>query len=246
MTKEDAVAGIAATTTYHGLKCTAVLDGAGYPEGVKVSDERMRHLQDRVLDRDAFHGEWNYAVRPAPLPAPEPAPGPAPAGRCPQGTLNHPALTGLDPGDLRELAAALEVPFGARREQAGYARRGGRRVNAVRNGGGPNGNRRIDLPDHVLALRFRDHLGVPSHLTAALLGADDSTVRHAIRLAAQLIAENRIPLPSAGPRPTPRLRTPADLAEYAAAAGISLTLPDIHPKTPKYTRTRQAPATHPS
>ena len=33
MTREDAVAGIAATTTYQGLKCTAVLDDAGYPDG---------------------------------------------------------------------------------------------------------------------------------------------------------------------------------------------------------------------
>ena len=33
MTKEDAVAGIAATTTYAGLKVTAVLDEAAYPTG---------------------------------------------------------------------------------------------------------------------------------------------------------------------------------------------------------------------
>ena len=33
MTSEDAVAGIAATTTYQDLKCTAVLDEADYPTG---------------------------------------------------------------------------------------------------------------------------------------------------------------------------------------------------------------------
>jgi hypothetical protein len=48
MTKEDAVAGIAATTACQGLKCTAVLDEGGCPLKVKVSDERMRHLEDRV------------------------------------------------------------------------------------------------------------------------------------------------------------------------------------------------------
>ena len=102
-------------------------------------------------------------------------------------------------------------------------------MNGVRNGEGPHGNRRIDLTDHILALRLRDHLGVPSHVTAALLGIDPSTVPHAISLAAQLIAENRIPLPPAAPHP----RTPAALAEHAAAARLSLTMPDMQPKSPK-------------
>ena len=51
MTAEDAVAGIAATTTYAGLKVTAVLDEGRYPAKVKVGDERMRYLENRVLDR---------------------------------------------------------------------------------------------------------------------------------------------------------------------------------------------------
>jgi len=49
----------------------------------------------------------------------------------------------MDPGGLHALAAALEVPFGARREQRNYANRGGRRVDAVKNGDGSNGRRRI-------------------------------------------------------------------------------------------------------
>ena len=80
MTKEDAVAGIAATTTYAGLKVTAVLDEGSYPAKVKISDERMRYLEDRVIARHGTHGEWNYAIRPAPAgPEPEP-PGCAGAG----------------------------------------------------------------------------------------------------------------------------------------------------------------------
>ena len=66
MTKEDAVAGIAATTTYQGLKGTAVLDQGDYPGGVKVSDQRMKHLEARVIARHGTHGEWNYTLRPAP------------------------------------------------------------------------------------------------------------------------------------------------------------------------------------
>ncbi len=116
MTRHDAVAGIAATVTGQGLKCTAVLDDAVCPDGEKVSDERMKYLEDRILDRQGMHGERNYTVLPGPRPAPEPDPGPERPGRCPAGILNHPALTGMKPADLQALAAALEVPFGARRE----------------------------------------------------------------------------------------------------------------------------------
>ncbi len=172
MTAEDAVAGIAATTTYQGLKVTAVPDDAAYPTGEEVSDQRMRYLEPRVLDRGAVRGEWNYTVLPAPRPAPEPgpAPGPDPGRRCPRAVLNHPALTGLRTSDLDALAAALEVPYGARREQRNYANRGGRRVNAVRNGDGSNGRRRIDLTDHLIAWRLREHLHLPCQAIGALLG----------------------------------------------------------------------------
>ena len=78
MTAEDAVAGIAATTTGAGLKVTAVLDGADYPAGVKVSDERMQYLEERIIARHGPYGEWNYTIRPAPA-GPEPAPPAAPA-----------------------------------------------------------------------------------------------------------------------------------------------------------------------
>src|SRR2546430_7686947 len=42
-------------------------------------------------------------------------------------TLNHPALTGLQPGDLTALAAALAIPFDADREQKYHLRRGDRK-----------------------------------------------------------------------------------------------------------------------
>ena len=58
------MAGIAATTTYQGLKCTAALDDGEYPDGIKISDERMKYLEERVIARHGTHGEWNYAIRP--------------------------------------------------------------------------------------------------------------------------------------------------------------------------------------
>jgi Rhodopirellula transposase DDE domain len=87
MTAEDAVAGIAAATTCQGLKVTAVLDGAAYPDGVKISDERMKYLQERIVDRQGTRGEWNYTVRPVPRPGPEPEPEP---GRGPDPQRGRP------------------------------------------------------------------------------------------------------------------------------------------------------------
>ncbi|HEX8008413.1 MAG TPA: ISAzo13 family transposase, partial [Trebonia sp.] len=134
MTIDDAVAGIAATATSQGLKCTAARDDNHYPGGIKISGARMKYLHDRVIERDAFHGEWNYALLPVPRPAPEPEPEPARPGRVPAAVLNRPALTGMAPQDVTALAGALQVPFAARLEQFSYTRRGGRRTTAVRNG----------------------------------------------------------------------------------------------------------------
>jgi hypothetical protein len=240
MTAQDAVAGIAATVTGQDLKCTAVLDDARYPKGRQISGARMKYLEDRVLDRGAVRGEWNYTVLPRPrsAPEPEPEPGPERPGRCPRAVLNHPALTGMDPGDLDALAAALQVPSGARREQHNYARRGGRRVNAARNGDGSNGQRRIDLTDHLIALRLREHLHLPVKAIGVLLGIDASTVSHAIALTASLLASNDIPQPATAPPPVTLPRTPDELLHYAAAAGSTLTIPDNDQAMPRRFRTR--------
>jgi hypothetical protein len=221
MTKQDAVAGIAATVTAQGLKCTAVLDDGRYPDGIKVSDARMKHLEDRVLDRGRFHGEWNYTVLPAPRPAPEPEP--AAPGRVPQHVLNHPALTGIPAADLTALAAVLEAQFEARL-QLRYRTRRGHRTRAARSGA-PHASRRLDVADHLLALRLRAHLGLPAAAVGALLGIDRTTVSHATTLAGELLTAARITLPDAPPPQQPP-GTPDDLLAYAAAAGIPLTLPE--------------------
>ena len=238
MTPEDAVAGIAATTTYAGLKCTAVLDADGYPKGQEIADERMTYLEQRLLDRGAVRGEWNYIVLPSPRSAPEPGPEPERPGRCPQAVLNHPALTGMDPGALHALAEALDVPSGARREQRNYAKRGGRRVNAVKNGDGSNGRRRLDLTDHLLAFRLREHLHLPVKAIGVLLGIAPGTVSHATALTAALLAGPGIPQPPAAPPPDPLPRTPGELLDYAAAAGITLTIPGNGQAMPQHFRTR--------
>ena len=55
---------IAATTTTTGLKVHSEVDTRTYPKGVKVSDKEVAQLN---LQRDEFHGEWNYEIHPKPL-----------------------------------------------------------------------------------------------------------------------------------------------------------------------------------
>jgi hypothetical protein len=52
---------IAATTTQTGLTVRCQLDTNTYPRGVKVSDDALAALH---IERDAFHGEWNYTIHP--------------------------------------------------------------------------------------------------------------------------------------------------------------------------------------
>ena len=160
MTRQDAVAGIAATTTCQGLKCTAVLDEAAYPDKVKVTGRRMRHLEERVLDRGPFHGEWNYAVRPAPAgPEPEqaPAPGPDLEGLA--------ALAGI--ADFGELLAEVAVPWQADRERRlALARGSGSR----KRDGGPPGPFRLPYEAIVAAAACRLRLNMPCRLLGEVLG----------------------------------------------------------------------------
>ena len=53
---------IAATTTNTGLKIYAQLDERIYEKGIEVSDEPLAGVD---IIRNAFHGEWNYAISPA-------------------------------------------------------------------------------------------------------------------------------------------------------------------------------------
>ncbi len=60
-TYETVVELISATTTSTGLTVEARIDRRGYPLGVKVSNREMRTLN---IERDEFHGDWNYTIRP--------------------------------------------------------------------------------------------------------------------------------------------------------------------------------------
>ena len=56
---------IGSTTTDSGRHIRSQLDENTYQAGIKVSDEELAEL---AIERDEFHGEWNYRLRPRPLP----------------------------------------------------------------------------------------------------------------------------------------------------------------------------------
>jgi len=51
------------TTTTAGLQIHAKLDENEYPTGIKVTDEELAQVH---IQKNAFHGEWNYTIFPHP------------------------------------------------------------------------------------------------------------------------------------------------------------------------------------
>ena len=52
---------IGSTTTSTGLKVYARLDPGTYEKGIKVTDEELTAVN---IERDPFHGDWNYTIHP--------------------------------------------------------------------------------------------------------------------------------------------------------------------------------------
>jgi len=52
---------IAGTRTQTGLKVRCVLDRRKYSKDIKVTDQQMARIN---LLPHAFHGDWNYTIRP--------------------------------------------------------------------------------------------------------------------------------------------------------------------------------------
>ena len=215
---------ISAVTTATGLTVTAVLDTSPYPTGAEISDAQMKDIEDRALTRHRFHGERNYAFPPAPRPGPAPPPAPAPAGRdqAPD-ALASPELTGMPRPGPDALAATLQVPFAAAREQRLHMARGSPR----RKASGPAAPARLSHPAQILATILRDRLGLPIHVLAYLLGVHPATLSPAITTTRELLSQHGITI-APGPGP---LRNLQDLYHYAAAAGI--TIPPPPSRTPR-------------
>lgn len=52
---------IASTSTSKGLKVKATEDKKMYEKGIKVSDEELKNIS---MQKEDFHGEWNYLITP--------------------------------------------------------------------------------------------------------------------------------------------------------------------------------------
>jgi hypothetical protein len=218
---------ISAVTTRTGLRVTAVLDQNRYPTGTTVSDEQIRDLETRALTRHRFHGEWNCTLHPAPVTPPRP---PAPPALTPAAAaaaalapvvaaLASPELTGLSRQDLAALAASLELPWAAAREQRLHLDRGHSR----RARSGPAAPFKYPLETQLLAAIYRYRPGMTCTRIGALPGAHQSTIGQASQAITSLPGPGH---PALAPGPV-RVRTPSDLRAYAATAGI--TIPDPPP-----------------
>ena len=218
---------IGAVTTSTGLAVTAVLDEGRYPTGTQISDEQMRDLEQHVLTRHRFHGDWNYTLHPAPVTPPRP---PAPPVLTPAAAasaalapvvaaLASPELTGLSRQDLAALAASLGLSHAAAREQRLHLDRGHSRRART----GPAAPFKYPLQTQLLAAIYHHRLAMPCTHIAALLGAHHTTIAEACQAVTALLGPGH-PVLAPGPA---RLRTPDDLRRHAAAAGI--TIPDPPP-----------------
>jgi hypothetical protein len=52
---------IASTRTRSGLTVWRIVDRRHYPKEVKITDEQIASIR---FTPDAFHGDWNYAIKP--------------------------------------------------------------------------------------------------------------------------------------------------------------------------------------
>jgi hypothetical protein len=188
----------------------------------------MRDLEQHVLTRHRFHGEWNYTLHPAPVTPPRPpaplAPGPAAAASAALApvvaALASPELTGLSLPGLAALAARLALPWAAAREQRLHLERGHSRRTRT----GPAAPFKFTLETLLLAAIYHHRHRMPYTHIAALLGAHHTTIAEAGQAIASLLGTGH---PALAPGPA-RLRTPADLRRHAATAGI--TIPDPPPR----------------
>ncbi|MCA2230531.1 ISAzo13-like element transposase-related protein, partial [Nonomuraea aurantiaca] len=166
---------ISATRTSTGLTVSAVLDDNDYATGRTLTKEQRQVLLQRV-QRDDFHGEWNYTIGPcAPSTAPPAEPEQAKAPPIPTEAtylLTHPGLTGMTRDQFDRLVTELE-PW--RRTLAEAEREKRKGIN--RRGYNP-GFGFLDHRHRVLAAVLSHRNTVTLTLAARLLGRDRNTLSY--------------------------------------------------------------------
>ena len=213
---------IAATATSTGLTVTAVLDAGRYPTGAEVTDAQMTDLEDRVIARHGFHGDWNYTILAAPRPAPDPDPAPAPAPQPPARPRTWPPWTSPRSPACRPAAPPPWPPSWPNPRCAPHS--GGRGPPAAppaRRRTTPG--RRSPSPATSWPPSCHRRFALPARAIAALLGCHRSTIGHELPRTRQLLAATATAIP---PGPV-TLATYQDLRDYAATAGITLPGPAL-------------------
>jgi hypothetical protein len=166
---------ISATRTRTGLTVSAVLDENDYPTGRTLTKDERKAVLQRV-QRDGFHGEWNYTIAPYdPRQAPPTEPDRAKAPPIPAKAtylLTHPALTGMSRERFDHLVEELEP---CRRVLAEAERE--KRKGLNRRGYNP-GFGFLDHRHRVLAAVLSRRNTVTLTLTARLLGRDRNTLSY--------------------------------------------------------------------
>ncbi|GAA3449700.1 hypothetical protein GCM10018962_15330 [Dactylosporangium matsuzakiense] len=211
---------IAATRTGTGLTVSAVLDDNDYPTGRTLAKDQRTAILHRV-ERDDFHGEWNYTIAPydpqttaAAEPdraASTPTPIPAEATHL----LTHPALTGMSREQFDQLVVDLE-PWRQTLAEAERQKRKG--IN--RRGYNP-GFGFLDHRHRVLAAILSCRNTVTLTLAARLLGRDRNTLSYHAHRTMPLLGLAGGPTAAtllAGPRNTHPPRTIEALHQTIAAA----------------------------
>jgi len=194
---EVIVNSIAATTTTTGLRVVAELDPGAYPEGVKIPDRQMDALP---LDRNPWHGDWNYTLRPDGFLRIDDTPDPFDAPSPDLAWLAHPAITGLDDADFADLVGRLLTLHHAQREDQLHQRRGGRP--RIKGEGAATGRRPVlTLPDRLLAAMLHYRLALPQTVIAALFGVTPETINRRLRDLRRLLEQDGTTLQPTHTRP---------------------------------------------
>lgn len=172
---EVLIQSIAATRTHTGLTVSAVLDENDYPTGRTLTKDERKAILQRV-QRDDFHGEWNYTIAPydpqqASSAEPEQAKAPPISAEATY-LLTHPALTGMSREQFDRLVEELEP---CRRILAEVEREKRKGIN--RRGYNP-GFGFLDHRHRVLAAVLSRRNTVTLTLTARLLGRDRNTLSY--------------------------------------------------------------------
>ncbi|MFJ5680852.1 ISAzo13 family transposase [Streptomyces sp. NPDC093097] len=217
LTSHDVIVNsIAATTTHTGLTVQAELDTTVYATGIRIGDRQMEALP---LERHAWHGDWNYSLRPEPFTHVDDAPDPFDQPSPDLAWLRHPALTGLPPADWDALITTLTALHENQRETDLTKRRGHRpRLTAPGTGRRPV----LTLADRLLATLLHYRHGLPQVAVARLFSVTPETINRRIRDIRQLLTAAQYTVHSTDTR----LTTLEDLQDFATAAG-AISPPEI-------------------